>query len=120
MAMHRPSTKDEEERNNLLRMYFLMLKEGYKSVRMVPDGTFAGIMQMNYTWRAFVKLDEYGNSGGVDFAKQEEAKDFVNSLKKWDDPPTGNWLADKRTCAAAEHPPEEEDDFLYGKETRTT
>ena len=67
---------------------------GYTPARILPNGKYAWIMRMLYTFGLYVSLDEEGTSTRYCYHTWEEAE---LALKTWDgenDPP-GNWIKQK-------------------------
>ncbi|ACT50894.1 hypothetical protein [Methylovorus glucosotrophus] len=64
---------------------------GYTDLRILPDGTLAGLAKVNYTTCLMIGLSEYGYKGRFEFQSLDEAQD---SLDIWDGKgnPPGNWI----------------------------
>ena len=67
---------------------------GYRPARIMPDGSCAGVMRMNFTWGLFVDITEECNGGRYCYGTREDAE---AALYAWDgvgDPP-GLWIKRK-------------------------
>lgn len=67
---------------------------GYKFVRRLPNGKWAGLQQQIFTIGLFVGLDETGYSYRYCFYNWAEA---IMAITTWDgtDNPSGNWIVRK-------------------------
>ena len=79
-----------------MRMILALSREGYRGVRRLPSGDYAGVLRMFYTAGLFVGLDASGYKTRYCYETMSEA---TAALLLWDgegDPP-GGWIKAKGT-----------------------
>ena len=65
---------------------------GYQNVRQLPDGTWAGTIELLYTRAICTNITPLSYSYRWCFEDRQRAVDELNKLESMDDTPTG-WIA---------------------------
>lgn len=68
--------------------------EGYTHVAKLPDGRWAGVQRLIFTWALCYGLDQKGNNGHYAYERLQAAMEALHTWSGVGDPP-GPWIKHK-------------------------
>ena len=70
-------------------------EQGYYAIRQLPDGTWAGLVQLAFTTGLCLNLDETGYDSRFCYEDQQDAVYALMALKSAKDTPMVGWVAQR-------------------------